>query len=65
MEDVDSEGHLATYLGDGVYAIFDGSGIWLRTGDHREKLADNKIYLEPEVLQALESFKKLAYKETT
>lgn len=38
------------YIGDGVYAEDDGFGIWLTTlrpeGQHR-------IYLEPEVLAAL------------
>lgn len=45
-----------SYLGDGVYAYFDGYGIWLRTGDHREERCDNKIYLEPEVLHCLNLF---------
>jgi len=38
------------YIGDGVYAEFDGLGIWLRTGDHRKELADDSIYLESDVL---------------
>ena len=37
------------YLGDGVYASFDGYQIWLAEGDHRNKV----IALEPDVLQAL------------
>lgn len=44
------------YLGDGVYAYFDGYGIWLRTGDHREELCDDKIYIEPDVLNSLNKF---------
>jgi hypothetical protein len=45
-----------TYLGDGVYAEFDGYGFWLRTGDHRDDRCDDKIYLEPEILLALNIF---------
>lgn len=37
------------YLGDGVYAYFDGHGIWLRTGHHEDAQCDNKIYLDPAV----------------
>jgi hypothetical protein len=35
-----------TYLGDGVYASFDGYQIWLRADD-------NRVALEPEVFHAL------------
>lgn len=38
-----------TYLGDAVYASFDGYQIWLRTGDGN----DNRIALEPAVYEAL------------
>lgn len=38
-----------TYLGDAVYASFDGYQIWLRTGDGN----DNRIALEPAVMHAL------------
>lgn len=38
-----------TYLGDAVYASFDGFQIWLRTGDGN----DNRIALEPAVFKAL------------
>lgn len=44
------------YLGDGVYAEYDGYGIWLKTGDHREAFCDNKIYLEDMVLASLNNF---------
>lgn len=44
------------YIGDGVYAEFDGFGIWLRTGDHRDDYCDNKVYLEPDVLDSLNRF---------
>jgi hypothetical protein len=42
------------YIGDGVYADFDGYYIWLYTSDGIEKSA--KIALEPEVLDALNNF---------
>lgn len=45
-----------TYLGDGVYAEFDGYGIWLRTGNHQDHLCDDKIYIEPNVLRGLNKF---------
>lgn len=38
-----------TYLGDAVYATFDGYQIWLRTGDGN----DNRIALEPSVMDRL------------
>lgn len=44
------------YLGDGVYAEFDGFGIWLRTGSHEHNLCDDKIYLEPDVFDSLNKF---------
>lgn len=37
------------YLGDAVYASFDGYRIWLRTGDSNNQ----RIALEPEVFNAL------------
>lgn len=48
------DGH--TYLGDGVYAEFDGYDIWLRTGDHRNELCTNRICLETIVLDRLLQF---------
>ena len=41
-----------TYLGDAVYAWFDGYQIWLRTGDGN----DNRIALEPGVYAALRKY---------
>jgi hypothetical protein len=38
------------YLGDGVYASFDGYQIWLRTPRHG---GVHEIALEPEVFEAL------------
>ena len=39
----------AEYLGDAVYASFDGYHIWLTTGDGN----DQRIALEPSVFNAL------------
>jgi hypothetical protein len=43
------------YIGDGVYAEWDGFGIWLYANSPG---SDNRIYLEPEVLEALNKFAK-------
>lgn len=40
-----------TYLGDGVYGIFDGYGVWLHVGSHDHPT--DKVYLEPDVLKKL------------
>jgi hypothetical protein len=45
-----------TYLGDSVYADFDGFGIELTTNNGLG--ASNTIYLEPQVLDALEKYKE-------
>ncbi len=37
------------YLGDGVYASFDGFHIWLAVNDHRNKV----VALEPSIMAAL------------
>lgn len=44
------------YLGDGVYAEYDGYGLWLRTGNHQHHLCDDSIYIEPDMLQRLNLF---------
>lgn len=41
------------YLGDGVYATYDGYGIWL---DLRGQDDTTRIYLEPDVLFGLNRF---------
>lgn len=46
----------AEYLGDGVYAIFDGFGIWLHANSHDEPT--DKVYIEPSVFRALVDFEK-------
>ena len=43
-----------TYLGDGVYARFDGFGVWLHANHH--EYPTDKIYLEPSVLQDLTTY---------
>ncbi len=41
------------YLGDSVYAEFDGYGVWLTTENGYPDDPRNKIYLEPMVVQML------------
>ena len=43
-----------SYIGDGVYAIFDGYGIWLHANDPEHPT--DRIYLEPEVYRELTKF---------
>lgn len=45
---------LRRYLGDGVYAAFDGCGVWLTA--QNGLAVTNAVYLEPEVFRALERF---------
>ena len=45
------------YLGDSVYAEFDGYGITLTTWNGYPDDPRNTIYLEPQVLAALEDYK--------
>ena len=56
MEIIEFQGRYvpASYLGDGVYAIFDGFGIWLHANDHKNPT--DKVYLEPPVMESLERF---------
>ena len=42
------------YLGDGLYASFDGYQIWLRTSDGLS--VTNTIALEPQVMKALSDY---------
>lgn len=42
------------YLGDGVYALYDGFGICLTTENGLE--TTNRIYLEPAVLESFRGF---------
>lgn len=44
-----------TYLGDGVYASFDGFQIWLATGHHK----NNVVALEPAVIDNLFAYKQM------
>lgn len=43
------------YLGDGVYAHFDGYHINLTTGDHRNPTL---VALEPQVMSALKRYEE-------
>ena len=56
MEMIDGEPY--SYLGDGVYAYYDGFGTWLRANHHTKFECTDEIYLEPEVLEALNNFNK-------
>ena len=47
---------LSEYLGDGVYAIQEPYGFWLRTNHHHVDFAGNEIFIEPEVFVALIEF---------
>jgi hypothetical protein len=49
------------YLGDGVYAAFDGFGIWLTAEDGI--IATDAIYVEPAVLDSLLRFYRSIGKE--
>jgi hypothetical protein len=44
-----------TYLGDGIYASFDGYQIWL---DTRAQDPVHKIALEPSTMEALDVFRR-------
>jgi hypothetical protein len=44
------------YLGDSVYAEFDGYGVWLTTENGYPDDPRNKIYLEPSVLASLQDY---------
>jgi hypothetical protein len=56
MDDISSRKPLqAEYLGDGVYASFDGYQIWLHVGSH---MTAPCVALEPRVLQSLKEYKE-------
>ncbi len=44
------------YLGDAVYAEWDGYHMILRTNDHQDSKCHEKIYLDVSVLNALWNF---------
>lgn len=44
------------YLGDGVYASWRNGMVMLTTGNHLEGLAESVIWLEPEVIKALQAY---------
>lgn len=46
----------AIYLGDGVYAEFDGYTLWIYT--HNGIYETNRIALEPSALKKLEEYRK-------
>ena len=54
--------HPATYLGDGVYATFDGYHVVL---DLRGQDDTTRIALEPDVLKSLNAFVERVTRERT
>lgn len=50
-----------TYLGDGVYASWDGYHLWL---DTRAQDPVNRIALEPAVLEQLDNYRRRIQSET-
>jgi hypothetical protein len=46
------------YLGDAVYAQWDGHRIWLTTSTHDMTAADDRIALNPNLLAALDAYRK-------
>ena len=48
----------AEYLGDAVYADYDGFMVRLTTDSHRPEEAGNTIYLEPQIIEALMNYYK-------
>lgn len=46
------------YLGDGVYAQWDGYGFWLRANHHTDEQCTDKIYIEPSVLESFNRWHK-------
>jgi hypothetical protein len=52
-----SEHHQDEYLGDGVYASFDGYQIWLAVNHHTNK----QVAMEPAVLLSLLAYAERAY----
>lgn len=51
-----------TYLGDSVYAYFDGYTICLTTENNMPCDPSNKIFLEPEVMENLAKYAQSVYK---
>jgi len=49
------------YLGDGVYASFDGYQIWLAVNHHKNKV----VALEPQVLKKLCEYAKMLKEKNT
>lgn len=51
-------GPFEEYLGDGLYADFDGYQIVLAANDRVGGNPSDKVYLEPNVIQAFERYLK-------
>ena len=50
-----------TYLGDGVYACFDGYQVWIWTSDGISE--SERIALEPETLRSLNNYARRCREE--
>ena len=48
-----------TYLGDGVYASFDGSQIWMAVNHHE----NNVVAIEPKVMRELLAYASRVWDE--
>lgn len=51
------------YLGDGVYASFDGYHVWLRTGSHDNE--HGQIALDPDVFESIVRYRRRALDKLT
>lgn len=51
------------YIGDGVYVMYDGFGFWLHANSH-DKPTD-RIYLEPQVFDALVALRSFETRDKT
>lgn len=49
-----------TYLGDGVYASFDGFQIWLAVNHHENK----QVAIEPKVMESLMAYAEKVWGKT-
>ena len=54
-------GTTSTYIGDGVYASFDGYHLTLTTGHHDPVDADNIVHLEPGLLTLINTWVKAGH----
>ena len=46
------------YIGDGLYAQYDGYGYWVTSENGIEVLSRNRVYFEPRVLMVFNEYVK-------